>query len=72
MGAVQLNDRAAEDVALYFDGLRPEQILYVNPCDGMPVSEIMDITGGQRTVIVADIRDPMQIKQPNRSVEASG
>lgn len=53
--AVQLNDRAAEDAARYFSGLRPDQILYINPFAGMPVEKIMDITGGRRTVIVADL-----------------
>jgi hypothetical protein len=57
--AVQLNDRAAEDTALFFNGLRPDQILYVNPCDAMPVSRIMEITGGRRTVIVGDIQEPL-------------
>lgn len=64
--AVQLNDRAAEDTALYFAGLRPDQILYVNPCPGMPVEKIMDITGGWRTVIAKDIREPIQMRQPNQ------
>jgi hypothetical protein len=52
--AVQLNDRAAEDLPAYFHGLREDQILYVNPCGAMPVERILDITGGRRTVIVAD------------------
>lgn len=52
--AVQLNDRAAEDLPQYFCRLRSDQICYVNPCDAMPVERIIQITGGQRTVIVAD------------------
>lgn len=60
--AVQLNDRAAADAALFFAGLRPDQILYVNPCAAMPVSGIMEITGGRRTVIVADIKEPLQVR----------
>ncbi len=60
--AVQLNDRAAEDLALYFEGLRPDQMLYVNPCDGMPVNKIVDITGGQRTVIVGNVCEPMRVR----------
>jgi hypothetical protein len=61
--AVQLNDRAAEDLALYYAGLRSDQILYVNPCPGMPVDRIMDITGGLRTVIVAEIPEPIPIRK---------
>lgn len=52
--AVQLNDRAAEDLPAYFHGLREDQVLYVNPCPGMPVTEILRITGGRRVVIVAE------------------
>lgn len=63
--AVQLNDRAAEDTALFFAGLRKDQVLYVNPCTAMPVAGIMDITGGRRTVIAGDIREasPVRTKQ---------
>jgi hypothetical protein len=53
--AVQLNDRAAEELALYWHGLREDQVLYVNPCEEMPVERILAITGGVRTVIVADL-----------------
>ena len=52
--AVQLNDRAVDDLELYFDGLREDQIIYANAYEGMPVQRIMAITGGQRVVIVAD------------------
>ncbi len=52
--AVQLNDRAAEDLEVYWNGLRPDQLFYVNPCPGMPVERIMKITGGRRLVIIAD------------------
>lgn len=54
--SLQLNDRAAEDLQLYFDGLREDQLFYVNPCPGMPVERIMETTGGRRVVIVADIQ----------------
>jgi hypothetical protein len=53
--SLQLNDRAAEDLAIYQAGLRADQVLYVNPCDGMPVERIMRITGGERVVIVANL-----------------
>lgn len=56
--ALQLNDRAAADLAQYFQNLRSDQILYVNPCEEMPVEQIMDITGGRRTVIAADLPEP--------------
>ena len=57
--SVQINDRAAEDLAVYFNQLRVDQVMYVNPCDGMPIERIMQITGGQRVVIVADVKEPL-------------
>ncbi len=50
--AFQINDRAAEDLHVYFHGLRDDQIIYVNAFAGMPFDRIMDITGGRRVVIV--------------------
>ncbi|MBQ7010437.1 MAG: hypothetical protein IJN63_01925, partial [Clostridia bacterium] len=56
--SLQLNDRAAEDLALYLDGLRDDQILYVNPCEGMPVEKILDISKGERIVLVKSMPSP--------------
>lgn len=55
--AVQLNDAAAEDLEAYFHGLREDQVLYVNPCDGMPVERILEITGAKRLVLVANLQE---------------
>lgn len=55
--AVQVNDRAAEDLQLYFDGLREDQILYLCPCKGMTVERAMEITGGKRLVINAHLNE---------------
>lgn len=52
--AVQLNDRAADDLELYYQGLRDDQVIYVNAYEGMPVDRILAITGGHRTIVVAD------------------
>lgn len=50
--AVQLNDRAVLDLPEYFRELRDNQILYVNYfCDMMP-DRILEITGGDRLVLV--------------------
>jgi hypothetical protein len=59
--AVQVNDRAAEDLPRYFNDLRSDQVLYVNPCEGMPLERIMQITGGRRLVLAADIKDPLPV-----------
>ncbi len=56
--SVQLNDRAAEDLELYLEGLRDDQIIYVNPCQGMPVEKIVDISNGERIVLVKSCPSP--------------
>jgi len=50
--AVQINDTAAEDLELYFEGLRDDQIIYVNVCETMTVKKILEITNGKRVVII--------------------
>ena len=57
--AIQVNDRAAEDLELYFRGLREDQILYVVPCAGMPIERAVQITGGRRMVLVGDYKEPV-------------
>ena len=59
--AIQLNDRAAVDLATYFEALRDDQVLYVNPSEEMPIERIMAITGGRRVVIVADTEDRLPV-----------
>jgi hypothetical protein len=49
--AFQINDRAAHDLEDYYKGLREDQIIYLNPCDGMTVEKAVKITGGHRLVI---------------------
>ena len=56
--SVQLNDRAAEDLELYLRGLRDDQIIYVNPCAGMPTDRIIDISKGERIVLVKSCPAP--------------
>ena len=52
--AVQLNDRAAEDLPAYFEGLRNDQVIYLNPTETMHPARALEITGGGRLVIVED------------------
>lgn len=56
--SLQLNDRASEDLALYLEGLRDDQILYVIPCATMPVDKILDISKGERVVLVENCEAP--------------
>jgi len=53
--SLQLNDRAAEDLQLYFEGLRDDQIIYLVPCPGMTIEKALEITGGRRLVINAHV-----------------
>ena len=49
---IQLNDRAAGDLDTYFKGLRKDQIIYLNPCPEMSVERALEITKGERLVVV--------------------
>lgn len=57
--ALQLNDRAAHDLELYYNGLRDDQIIYLNPCEGMTIEQAVKITGGRRLVIADTINAAM-------------
>ena len=61
--AVQVNDRAAEDLKAYLEGLREDQIIYVNPCPGMPAEEAVRLSGGKRIVLAAAIDAPEMPKE---------
>lgn len=52
--AVQINDRAAQDLKEYHRGLRDDQILYVNTFPGMTAEKAISITDGRRLVLVED------------------
>lgn len=51
--AVQLNDRAAEDLEIYMREM-PEKIYYVNPCKGMPIERVEALAKTCRIVICAE------------------
>lgn len=59
MRAVQVNDRAAEDLEIYFKELRDDQVIYLNPTATMTVERAMAITGGRRLVIVGEVGAPL-------------
>lgn len=52
--AVQVNDRAAEDLPAYVDGLRRDQVIYLNPCEGMPAERALALARGRPMVIVGE------------------
>lgn len=49
--AVQLNDRAADDLDLYAAGLRSDQVLYVSPTDTYPPRRVIEVTAGRPLVM---------------------
>lgn len=58
--AIQLNDDAARDLQYYFDGLREDQVIYLNPCEGMSTEDAVRITGGKRLVLAgAELKEPV-------------
>lgn len=59
--AVQLNDRAADDLEYYFTGLRDDQILYWSPTSNTSVQRALEITRGRRLVLCADVREPLPV-----------
>ena len=49
---VQLNDKAAQDLQFYADGLRDDQVIYLNPCEGMSTRQALEIAKNKKIVIV--------------------
>jgi hypothetical protein len=49
--AVQLNDRAVEDLLAFHAGLRQDQLLYVLPNSTWPVERILETTRGERVIL---------------------
>ena len=52
--ALQVNDRTADDLEAYVDGVRDDQVFYVNPTGAMTPDRILALTGGRRVVIVGE------------------
>ena len=59
--SVQLHDRAAEDLQLYFEGLREDQLIYLVPCKGMTIEKALSITGGKRLVVIAHVDGELRV-----------
>ena len=59
--SIQINDRAAEDLELYFDGLRSDQIIYVAPTPLLTLERILEITKGKRLVLQIPLNEPILI-----------
>jgi hypothetical protein len=57
--SVQLCTFSNEDLELYFSELRDDQVIYVGPSQGVTLDWILDVTGGERIVIAADVPTPV-------------
>lgn len=58
--ALQLHNRAAQDLESYYENLRDDQVIYLNCCEEMPYERAFDITKG-RKIIFAESGDPKEI-----------
>ena len=50
--SLQVNDRAAEDLELYFDGLREDQVIYFNQCNGITKEKAWQIANEKNRRII--------------------
>lgn len=48
---VQLNDKAAQDLRFYVEGLRDDQVIYFSPCEGISTRQALEIADGKKMVI---------------------
>ncbi len=53
--SIQINDQAALDLEKYYNGLRHDQLIWLNPCQEMTVEKAMEITNGNRLIIADTI-----------------
>ena len=49
------------DLEIYYNELRDDQIIYLNPTATMNVEKALEITGGDRLVVVAEIPHPIPV-----------
>lgn len=61
--AITINDRAMDDLEAYFEGLREDQIIYPIPYEGMTAEQTLAITGGHRTVLLAETDGPVPVRR---------
>jgi hypothetical protein len=59
--AVQLNDRAMDDLEAYYQQLRPDTIFYLCPSAKVGIEQILKITRGRRVVLQAAIDRPIKV-----------
>lgn len=50
--SAQLNDRASEQLEDYVKGFREDQVIYLNPCEGMPAEKAREIAKDHKLIVV--------------------
>ena len=60
--AIQLNDRAADDFAEYYEGLRDDQVIYLNPSSKVSAEDAVRLCGGRRLIIPELLEKPIPCK----------
>jgi hypothetical protein len=59
--AVQLNDRAMDDLAAYYQKLRSDTIFYLCPSLQVNIEKIMELTRGRRVILQVSLDDPIPL-----------
>jgi hypothetical protein len=60
--AVQLNDRAVEDLQRYYTTLPAGVIFYLCPSQTMPVERIIELTGGKNVILQTTLQQPLRVR----------
>lgn len=53
----QLNDRASEDLDVYWRNLRSNQYIVFMPCERASVDDALRITGGRQLVVETELEE---------------
>lgn len=61
--AIQVNDRASQDLQLYYEGLRDDQIIYFTTAREEAIERAIEITSGQRLVIGSNLEKAPMCKK---------
>ncbi|NSW54902.1 MAG: hypothetical protein HPY44_02720 [Armatimonadetes bacterium] len=62
--SLQLNDRATEDLELYAEGRRGDQVLYVSPTETITPERAVEITGGRNLILQCTLPDSLRDWRP--------
>jgi len=58
---IQVNDRATEDLEVYWRNLRPDQYIVFMPCEAVSLDDALRITRGRQLVVEAEVEKPIPV-----------